>query len=261
MFKALLARARQGHRTIALSRRNSLPAAALSRATGTRSRRNASTAAAACSRCVPDRGDAGCRPRGRGSISGAASSAAIAPRRARRTRSLHHDWRLAASERAELLHRGRSTSRMSKRSAANYDACWAARCDCARSAPAAATAARPRSMRSATSSSTASRFGIDFVASPRHADGVLITGPITENMREQRCAPTRRSPSRSSSSPPVPARSRAVSSAGISRRATASRACFRSISTCPDAHLTPSPSSTACCACSVGYKATARWAE
>jgi Ni,Fe-hydrogenase III small subunit/Pyruvate/2-oxoacid:ferredoxin oxidoreductase delta subunit len=29
-----------------------------------------------------------------------------------------------------------------------------------------------------------SRFGIDFVASPRHADGVLITGPITQNMRE-----------------------------------------------------------------------------
>jgi Ni,Fe-hydrogenase III small subunit/NAD-dependent dihydropyrimidine dehydrogenase PreA subunit len=29
----------------------------------------------------------------------------------------------------------------------------------------------------------ASRFGIDFVASPRHADGVLITGPVTENMR------------------------------------------------------------------------------
>jgi Ni,Fe-hydrogenase III small subunit len=29
-----------------------------------------------------------------------------------------------------------------------------------------------------------SRFGIDFVASPRHADGVLITGPVTENMAE-----------------------------------------------------------------------------
>lgn len=29
----------------------------------------------------------------------------------------------------------------------------------------------------------ASRFGIDFVASPRHADGVMITGPITQNMR------------------------------------------------------------------------------
>ncbi len=30
----------------------------------------------------------------------------------------------------------------------------------------------------------AGRFGIDFVASPRHADGVLLTGPMTENMRE-----------------------------------------------------------------------------
>ncbi|MFN8254625.1 MAG: NADH:ubiquinone oxidoreductase [Bacteroidales bacterium] len=27
-----------------------------------------------------------------------------------------------------------------------------------------------------------SRFGIEFVASPRHADGVVITGPISENM-------------------------------------------------------------------------------
>lgn len=34
-----------------------------------------------------------------------------------------------------------------------------------------------------------SRFGIDFVASPRHADGIVITGPITQNMAEplQRC--------------------------------------------------------------------------
>ncbi len=27
------------------------------------------------------------------------------------------------------------------------------------------------------------RYGIQFVASPRHADGLLITGPVTENMR------------------------------------------------------------------------------
>lgn len=27
-----------------------------------------------------------------------------------------------------------------------------------------------------------SRFGIQFVASPRHADGILITGPVTQNM-------------------------------------------------------------------------------
>ena len=28
------------------------------------------------------------------------------------------------------------------------------------------------------------RFGIEFVASPRHADGIVLTGPITENMEE-----------------------------------------------------------------------------
>jgi Ni,Fe-hydrogenase III small subunit/Pyruvate/2-oxoacid:ferredoxin oxidoreductase delta subunit len=28
------------------------------------------------------------------------------------------------------------------------------------------------------------RFGIDFVASPRHADGICVTGPVSENMRE-----------------------------------------------------------------------------
>jgi Ni,Fe-hydrogenase III small subunit/Pyruvate/2-oxoacid:ferredoxin oxidoreductase delta subunit len=27
------------------------------------------------------------------------------------------------------------------------------------------------------------RFGIQFVASPRHADGILVTGPVTKNMR------------------------------------------------------------------------------
>jgi Ni,Fe-hydrogenase III small subunit/Pyruvate/2-oxoacid:ferredoxin oxidoreductase delta subunit len=28
------------------------------------------------------------------------------------------------------------------------------------------------------------RFGIQYVAAPRHADGLIITGPVTENMRE-----------------------------------------------------------------------------
>ena len=27
-----------------------------------------------------------------------------------------------------------------------------------------------------------SRFGVDFVASPRHADGIVVTGPVTDNM-------------------------------------------------------------------------------
>jgi Ni,Fe-hydrogenase III small subunit/Pyruvate/2-oxoacid:ferredoxin oxidoreductase delta subunit len=29
----------------------------------------------------------------------------------------------------------------------------------------------------------AGRFGIQFVASPRHADGIVVTGPVTDNMR------------------------------------------------------------------------------
>ena len=28
------------------------------------------------------------------------------------------------------------------------------------------------------------RFGIEFLASPRHCDGIVITGPISENMAE-----------------------------------------------------------------------------
>ena len=28
------------------------------------------------------------------------------------------------------------------------------------------------------------KFGINFVASPRHADGILVTGPVSRNMRE-----------------------------------------------------------------------------
>ncbi len=28
------------------------------------------------------------------------------------------------------------------------------------------------------------RFGIDFVASPRHADGILVTGPVSQNMKQ-----------------------------------------------------------------------------
>jgi Ni,Fe-hydrogenase III small subunit len=27
------------------------------------------------------------------------------------------------------------------------------------------------------------RFGVQFVASPRHADGIVVTGPVSENMR------------------------------------------------------------------------------
>ena len=38
-------------------------------------------------------------------------------------------------------------------------------------------------MCSAPSAGIWGRFGIQFVASPRHADGLLITGPVPRNMR------------------------------------------------------------------------------
>ena len=119
------------------------------------------------------------------SISGAASSAATALPPAPRARSpspgITGSRRRSATElvvdaatrelRVDALRR-------------ECGACSGGRCSCARSAPAAATAARPRSTCSATSSSTSSRFGIQFVASPRHADGLLVTGPVTANMKE-----------------------------------------------------------------------------
>ena len=93
---------------------------------------------------------------------------------------------------------------------ARRDACAgssAARSSSARSAPAAATPARPTSTCSAPSCWDLGRFGIQFVASPRHADGLLVTGPVTENMalapEEDLRAPCRR-PRSSSPSAPAP---------------------------------------------------------
>ena len=54
----------------------------------------------------------------------------------------------------------------------------------ARSTPAPATAASSRSTRSTTPFYDLERFGLRFVASPRHADVLLVTGPVTHNMRE-----------------------------------------------------------------------------
>ena len=54
----------------------------------------------------------------------------------------------------------------------------------ARSTPAPATAANWKSTRSTTPIYDVERFGLRFVASPRHADVLLVTGPVTKNMRE-----------------------------------------------------------------------------
>ena len=58
----------------------------------------------------------------------------------------------------------------------------AARCASARSTPARATAASSRSTRSAIRSTTSRALGIRFVASPRHADLLLVTGPVSRHM-------------------------------------------------------------------------------
>jgi Ni,Fe-hydrogenase III small subunit/NAD-dependent dihydropyrimidine dehydrogenase PreA subunit len=93
------------------------------------------------------------------------------------------DWRLAASDRAELLIGGRGTPRVEALGrelrrllgrSLRLRQISAGGCNgCEVEANALTNIVFD-----------AGRFGIDFVASPRHADGVLITGPITENMRE-----------------------------------------------------------------------------
>ncbi len=61
-------------------------------------------------------------------------------------------------------------------------ACSAGRSSSASSAPATATAARPDVNVLGTIGWDLGRFGIQYVASPRHADGIVILGPIPDNM-------------------------------------------------------------------------------
>jgi len=182
MFKTLLARARQGYRTAAY------PSAApdLPQLFRGRPKLDPGKCVAGCTDCV----DAcptdaiqlsAAAPRldlGRcifcGECAAACPTGAV---------SLTRDWRLAASERSELelisdhqphiaalrheLRRllGRSL-RLRQISAGGCNGCEA----------------ELNALGNVVFDS--GRFGIDFVASPRHADGVLITGPITHNMRE-----------------------------------------------------------------------------
>ena len=60
----------------------------------------------------------------------------------------------------------------------------AAACRSGRSTPARAMAANWKSTRSTIAFYDLERFGLKFVASPRHADVLLVTGPVTRNMRE-----------------------------------------------------------------------------
>jgi Ni,Fe-hydrogenase III small subunit len=67
------------------------------------------------------------------------------------------------------------------------------------------------------------RFGLRFVASPRHADVLLVTGPVTRNMREALERTYRARPIRSGSSRSAIARATAASSPAAPRASAASR--------------------------------------
>ena len=73
----------------------------------------------------------------------------------------------------------RNRSRPAPRGGGSAEACRSAR-----SMPGPATDANSRFMRSTTPIYDVERFGIRFVASPRHADVLMVTGPVTKNMRE-----------------------------------------------------------------------------
>ena len=79
------------------------------------------------------------------------------------------------------------------------------------------------------------RFGIQFVASPRHADGLLITGPVTRTWNWRSEKPTTPCPNRRSSSPSAPAPSPAAHSSVTPRSTTALLQWSRSTSSSPAA--------------------------
>lgn len=182
MFKALMARARQGHRTAGYpAEEPALPP--LFRGRPNLDPDKCASGCAICAELCPTDAlrisDDGPRlDLGRCIFCG--ECAASCPEGAI---DFTQGWRLAASERAELLLRGDQqphvdalrrelrrllgrSLRLRQISAGGCNGCEA----------------EVNALGNVVFDS--SRFGIDFVASPRHADGVLITGPITENMRQ-----------------------------------------------------------------------------
>jgi len=182
VFKALLARARQGHRTMSYpAEQPQLPTQFRGRPVFEQGK--CADGCAACNDVCPSEAiklspEGPCLDLGRCIFCG--DCAAACPDHLIR---FTHDWRLAASDRAELLIAGRGTPHVEALSrelrrlvgrSLRLRQISAGGCNgCEVEANALTNIVFD-----------AGRFGIDFVASPRHADGVLITGPITENMRE-----------------------------------------------------------------------------
>ena len=182
MFKALLARARQGHRTISYpAEQPDLPP--LFRGLPVFDQGKCANGCSACCDACPTEAIklSNGEPRldlGRCIFCGDCATACP-----EEIIQFTPDWRLAASERTELLIAGKGpphvealgqelrrlvgrSLRLRQISAGGCNGCEV----------------EVNALGNIVFD--ASRFGIDFVASPRHADGLLITGPITENMRE-----------------------------------------------------------------------------
>ena len=181
MFKALLARARQGHRTIPYpAEQPHLPSRFRGRPVFEQGK--CASGCSACGEACPSEAIELSNGEARldlGRCIFCGDCATSCPEELIRFTT---DWRLAGSERSELLIAGKGSPRVE---ALNREL----------------QRLLGRSLRLRQISAggcngceaeinalgnvvfDASRFGIDFVASPRHADGVLITGPITENMR------------------------------------------------------------------------------
>ena len=83
------------------------------------------------------------------------------------------------------------------------------------------------------------RFGIRFVASPRHADVLLVTGPVTRNMQEALQRTYAATPDRNGSSPSATAPSTAASSPKAMPSSAASPPSSRSICTSAAARRRP----------------------
>ena len=97
------------------------------------------------------------------------------------------------------------------------------------------------------------RFGIQFVASPRHADGLLVTGPVTENMRTALLDSYAAVPATEIGHRFGRLRHRRRSVPRHCRGATtASATSCRSTCIFPAARRIPIPPSTGCCACWAG---------
>jgi Ni,Fe-hydrogenase III small subunit/formate hydrogenlyase subunit 6/NADH:ubiquinone oxidoreductase subunit I len=193
MFNVIVKRIRQGYRTMKLpvyGREGAAPLPArfrgLPRIDASRCRPGCSACAASCptgaiqpsgaKRRAPGSAEAVTLDLGRclfcGDCSAACPEAAL---------SFSHDWRLAARKREDLIVSGlelaradalagrmrRLLGRSLKLRQVSAGGCNACEADC---------------NVLSTIGWDMGRFGIQFVASPRHADGVLVTGPVTRNM-------------------------------------------------------------------------------